>query len=128
VLSEDEIDYPKVIRPDITLCMSQEACDRYAEQIERGGILIIDSEHVSRAPTTRAIEVPLARISREVTGRELSANVVALGILAGLTGIVSRGSLERAVGARTPRGTSEMNLSALGAGYEAADRFRDHRH
>jgi len=127
VLSQEEIDYPKVINPDITLCMSQEACDRYAERIGRSGVLIIDSDHVSRAPTTRAVQAPLARIAREVTGRDLSANVVGLGLLAGLTGVVTREALEAAVSARAPKGTAEVNLKALDAGYEAVARFNDHR-
>ena len=94
-----------------------------------GAILIVDSDHVSRAPTTQAIQVCLARISREVTGRELPANVVELGFLAGLTGTVTRGSLESAASVRAPKGTSEVNLKALRAGHEAArSAFRDRRH
>jgi 2-oxoglutarate ferredoxin oxidoreductase subunit gamma len=127
VLSEEEVDYPKVIRPDITLCMSQEACDRYAEQVARGEMLIIDSDHVSRAPTTRAVEAPLTRIAQQVTGRNLAANVVGLGLLAGLTSVVTRESLEEAVCARAPKGTAELNAKALHAGYEAAARFKEHR-
>ena len=42
-------------------------------------------------------------------------------LLAGLTDIVSRESLERAVRARVPPGTEEMNLEALAAGYAAAE-------
>ncbi|MEA3375983.1 MAG: 2-oxoacid:acceptor oxidoreductase family protein, partial [Chloroflexota bacterium] len=30
VISEGEIDHPKVLEPNVTLCMSQEACDRYS--------------------------------------------------------------------------------------------------
>ena len=46
-------------------------------------------------------------------------------MLGGLTGIVSRASLEAAVGAHAPRNTEKLNLEALAAGYEAADRLRD---
>jgi len=124
VISDGEIYFPKVITADLTLCMSQEACDRYGGQVRPGGLLILDSDHVTRAPTTRAVRVPMTTIAREVTGREIAANVVGLGVLAGLTGIVSREALEAAVRHRAPRGTADINLKALAAGYEAAGRIR----
>ncbi|HEY67855.1 MAG TPA: 2-oxoacid:ferredoxin oxidoreductase subunit gamma [Thermoflexia bacterium] len=124
VISDGEIYYPKVLQADITLCMSQEACDRYGKRMRRGGLLILDADHVTRAPTTRAVRVPMTTIAQEVTGREITANVVGLGLLAGLTEIVSREALEEAVRARVPRGTEEMNLKALAAGYEVAERLR----
>ena len=123
VISDGEIDYPKVLEPDITLCMSQEACDRYSGARREAGLLILDTDHVSRAPTTRAVRVPLTTLAREVSGRAITANVVALGLLAGLTHLVSRGSLEAAVQAQAPEGTEEMNRRALAAGYEAAEKL-----
>lgn len=124
VISAGTIDYPKVLEPDITLCLSQEACDRYSSETREGGLLILDTDHVSRAPTTRAVRIPLTSLAREVTGRAITANVVGLGLLAGLTDIVSRESLENAIQARAPQGTAETNLKALAAGYEAAERAR----
>jgi len=127
VISESEIHYPKVIQADITLCMSQEACDKYGCRMREGGLLILDSEYVTRAPTTRAVRVPLTALAREVTGREIVANVVGLGVLVGLTGIVSREAVEAAIRDRVPRGTEELNLKALAAGFEAAERIRGER-
>jgi len=124
IISEGEIDYPKVIEADITLCMSQEACDKYSSQLREGGLLILDEDHISRAPTTRAVRASMTSLAREVTGREITANVVGLGLLVGLTGIVSRDALEEAVRARVPKGTAELNLKALSAGYETAENFK----
>jgi len=124
VISDGEIHYPKVLQADITLCMSQEACDRYGRETRKDGLLILDADHVTRAPTTRAVRVPMTRLAREATGREIVANVVGLGALAGLTGIVSREALEAAVRERAPRGTADINLKALAAGFEAAARVR----
>lgn len=122
VISTEEIDYPKVLEPDITICMSQEACDRYSTQMRKDGLLILDTDHVNRAPTTRAVCIPLTSLARDLTGRPITANVVGLGLLAGLTDIVSRESLEQAVTAQAPAGTEETNLKALQAGYQAAER------
>jgi 2-oxoglutarate ferredoxin oxidoreductase subunit gamma len=124
VISGEEILYPKVVEADITLCLSQEACDRYGEQMRKDGLLILDDDHVARAPTTRAVRATLTTLARDVAGREVVANVVGLGLLAGLTGIVSRRALEAAVRDRVPRGTADINLKALDAGYEAAAQIR----
>ncbi len=122
VVSDEEIHYPKVIQPDVTLCMSQEACDKYGGQMGKEGLLILDDSYVTRAPTTQAVHASLTTIAREVVGREIVANVVGLGVLVGMTGVVSRQSLEAAVRERVPRGTEEINLKALAAGFEAAER------
>jgi 2-oxoglutarate ferredoxin oxidoreductase subunit gamma len=123
IISDQEVDYPEVLEADILLCMSQEACDRYAGKLKKGGILVLDTVHVHRAPLIRAVRVPITELARQATGREITANIVALGLLAGLTGVVSRESLEAAVRARAPRGTAEMNLKALAVGLEYAARL-----
>ncbi len=124
VISEGEIDYPKVIEADLLLAMSQEACDKYYHNLKRDGILIVDSVNVSRVPTSKAYRVPITRLAEEATGRRLVANVVSLGVIVGLTGIVSRQAIEAAVSARAPRGTKELNLRALEAGFRAAEELK----
>jgi 2-oxoglutarate ferredoxin oxidoreductase subunit gamma len=53
------------------------------------------------------------------------ANIVALGALTKLTGIVSLKSLESAVLNRVPPGTQELNKKALEIGIEAAKRYME---
>jgi 2-oxoglutarate ferredoxin oxidoreductase subunit gamma len=120
VISDQEIDYPKAIEPDVLLAMNQKSCDAYFFDLKPGGILIVDSTHVKQLPTSRAITVPFSRLAREATGREMAGNIVALGTLAAVTGVVSLEGLEAAVLARVPRGTEEMNRKALQAGIRAA--------
>ncbi len=69
----------------------------------------------------------MTTLARDVAGREIVANVVGLGALVGLTGIVSREALEAAVLGRVPRGTEEINMKALAAGFEASERVRGER-
>ena len=123
VVSTKEIDYPEVIQADVLLCMSQEACDKYYAGLKKSGLLIVDVEHVGRTPTTRAVRAELSSWAIEATGREITASVVALGFLAGLTCLVSRQALESAVLARAPSGTGEMNLRALARGFAEAEAF-----
>jgi 2-oxoglutarate ferredoxin oxidoreductase subunit gamma len=74
---------------------------------------------VGRVTSPRAIKLPVTRLAVEATGKPITANVVALGALVGLTGVVSRAAIEQAVAARAPKGTQELNLKALNAGFEA---------
>ncbi|MBM3190832.1 MAG: 2-oxoacid:ferredoxin oxidoreductase subunit gamma, partial [Chloroflexi bacterium] len=104
--------------------MSQEACDAYYHDLKRDGLLVVDSLHVARVPTSKAHRVPITEIAEQTTGRAITANMVALGILAGLTGVVSREALEAAVTERAPHGTADINLQALAAGYDVAERLK----
>ena len=124
IISEGEIDYPKVISADALVVMSQEACDKYAAALKKSGLLIVDEDKVGRVPTTRAVQVPITRLALEATGKTITANVVALGVLVGLTQIVSREAMEQAVAARAPKGTQDMNRAALLAGFAAAEQWR----
>ena len=112
--AEDEIDYPKVIGADVLVAMSQEACDKYASSLKKSGMLIVDEEKVGRVPTTRAVKVPITRLAVEATGKVITANVVALGVLVGLTRRrLARGDRKSRHGPRA-QGTEEMNRAALG--------------
>ena len=121
VIDQGEIDHPEVIVADVLVAMSQEACDKYAGNMKKGGLLIVDQERVGRVPSSRAIKVPITRLAEESSGKSITANVVALGVLVGLTGVVSRQAVSQAVAARAPKGTEEMNRAALNAGFAAAD-------
>jgi 2-oxoglutarate ferredoxin oxidoreductase subunit gamma len=124
VVSGGEIDYPKVMSADLLLCMSQEACDKFYTGVKEEGCIVVDSSNVSRVPSLRAIAVPISDIAEEATGRRITASMVALGLVSGLTGVVTIQALEKAVTDRVPAGTEEMNLKALSAGFAEAERLR----
>jgi 2-oxoglutarate ferredoxin oxidoreductase subunit gamma len=123
IVSDEEIDYPKAIKPDVLLAMNQSACDTYLFDRKPGGKLIVDTTLVRELPTTNAIGIPFTGIARTEVGNETVANIVALGALAILTKIVAPKNLEAAVLARVPPGTEEMNRNALAAGFKAARRW-----
>ena len=120
VISDEEIDYPKAIKPDVLLAMNQKSCDAYFFDLKPAGMLIVDSTFVKQPPTTRAISIPFTRIAREKLGKEQGANIIALGALAALSGAVSLRSLEAAVMSRVAKGTEDFNRKALELGIEYA--------
>jgi 2-oxoglutarate ferredoxin oxidoreductase subunit gamma len=124
VISDEEIDYPKVVEADLLLAMNQEACDKYLPMLKRDGILIVDSVNVERVPDAHVYSIPITRIAEEATGRAVTANVVAVGAIVALSGAVSLGAVEATVAARAPKGTQELNLKALHAGLQAAQALK----
>lgn len=122
IISNGDIDMPEVLLADLLLAMSQQACDKYFREMKADGILLVDSGQVTRVPTTRALRIPITNIAENVTGRRITANIVALGIIVGLTGVVSKDAIRQAVVARAPRGTEEMNIKALEAGLAEAEK------
>jgi len=121
IISDDYIDYPKVIIPDIVLAMTQESADKYAGCLKENGVILVDSTYVSKVPVgfKNIYQIPITRIARDDVGREIVSNMVALGALVGLTQIVTFEALEKAVLARIPKGTEELNRKALLLGYDA---------
>jgi 2-oxoglutarate ferredoxin oxidoreductase subunit gamma len=124
VIADGEIDHPEVLSADVVVTLSQEAFDQYAASLKPGGLLIVDAEKVTLLPVAQAVRIPISRLALEATGKIITANTLALGVLVGLTGVVSRQAIEQAVAARAPHGTEEMNRKALEAGFEAAEKVK----
>ena len=55
VIAQGEIDYPKVLNPDLVLSMSQEACDRFCDGVKEDGLVVVDSTTVIRVPEHRGV-------------------------------------------------------------------------
>lgn len=125
VISEGEIDHPEVLSADIVVALSQEAYKKFAKTVRSGGLLIVDEERVNCDQDVPAVRIPILRLAQETTGKVITANTVALGVLVGLTEIVSKQAIEQAVAARAPKGTEEMNRRALEAGFSAAQAVKN---
>ncbi|MBN1665545.1 MAG: 2-oxoacid:acceptor oxidoreductase family protein, partial [Anaerolineales bacterium] len=120
IIAQDEIDFPEVIQADLMVALSQEACDKYAARMKPQGLLILDTDQVQSLPERSAVRLPITRLAVEASGRAITANVVALGVLVELSGVVSKEAIAQAVAARAPKGTQEINQRALEAGFMAA--------
>lgn len=99
VIKDEPIYYPKVVCPDVLLCLSQEAYKKYAADIRPNGMLIIDSDFVEptglEGDTVKVVRLPILETAKVKLQNELSANVVALGAIVGLTECVSDAAVER---------------------------------
>jgi 2-oxoglutarate ferredoxin oxidoreductase subunit gamma len=122
VISDGEIDYPAASSLDLLLALTQESVEAYLKDVKPGGIVLVDSDLVGSVPDGgyRVVRLPIVETARSEVGKVISANLVAVGIIAGLIGIVSVSAIESAIKARVPRGTEDYNLRAFHTGLEMA--------
>ncbi len=124
VVSTEEIYYPKAMKLDLLLAMTQEALDKYYPDLKEDGILVVDNTLVTEMPKRDHYALPFTQLAREVVGHIMVANVVALGAICALTDIVALDVLTDAVLARAPRGTEDRNRKALETGYNEAMKLK----
>jgi 2-oxoglutarate ferredoxin oxidoreductase subunit gamma len=117
-----DIDYPKATAIDCMLALTQTACTSYYSDIKKDGILLIDEDEVTDIPEGdfKVVKYPILRAAREDIGKSIVGNIISLGMIAELTGIVSREEMENAVLSRVPKPFLELNKSALALGFEKA--------
>ena len=120
VISETEIDFPKVVQPDVLIVMSQHAYNEYADDIKPGGTMIIDTEMIpreKRLENVKIYRVPATKIADQL-GRRIVANIVMLGAFVSITKLLDENSVKESIKENIPKGTEELNLAAFDKGFE----------
>ncbi len=120
VISDTDIDYPKATDPDFLLALTAEAYKSYGPCMGKGLIIVDSSVPLSDDIKARTVSVPILKTASDDLGKKVVANIVALGVLGGISGVVSLPTMELAVKNRVPKGTEDLNLSALRKGFELA--------
>ena len=127
VFSSSEIYYPKAIKLDILLALTQEACDTYYLNLKDDGILLVDSNLIDQPPAREIIGLPFTQTAKEKLGTPMVANIIALGVIVSLTKIVSKESLIEAVNSKSPKAMLDLNLKAVELGFELANKQKRKR-
>jgi 2-oxoglutarate ferredoxin oxidoreductase subunit gamma len=127
VVGDEPVNYPICTRLDLLLALTQKACDSYSWQLKPDGLLIVDESRVSVVPSGpfRVCRLPILQTARVKLAKEVVANMLCVGIVGLLSGYASREDLQKAVLARVPRGTQEINQRALEAGLKLANSWME---
>lgn len=123
IISDVPIDYPLCTQVDVLLALNQEAADTYCWDLKPGAWVLIDKDLVLHPPSSRAIALPFTAVARDRLERIMVANVVALGAVSELTGLVTRRALEKSLLTRVPPGSQELNKKALSLGAKLARQY-----
>ena len=119
VISDEPIDYPYVVSPQVQIILSQEAYAKYGQSASPETLIIVDSDLVNINPTKnpQPLSIPASRIAREDIGRPVVANIIMLGFLAATSDIVSDEAFKSSILDSIPTGTESVNTKAFELGY-----------
>lgn len=121
IVAREEIDYPSMDTPDVTICLSQAAFDKFGLHTRAGGTLIYDDGLVQphgANGNVRFVAAPCTQLARDTAGTPMAANMVVLGVIEHAVPFVGYAALQDGMRAHLPARFIEANLRALQAGYE----------
>lgn len=118
IISDEPIYYPKVDHPNLVICLTQEAYNRFSRVIRPGGLLLTDSHYVRQDPRVDARQVELGMYEAVVNdiGKTIVFNICVLGALIGLTGLIRAESILRVLETKIQADFVEINRRALQTG------------
>jgi len=118
IISDSDINYPKVIQPNVLVCLTQEAYNNFYPIIRPGGLLITDSRYVKiqRKVDAQQKELPIHQAVMEKIGKPIVFNICMLGTVISLTDLVKSESIMKVLKNRIPSSFLEMNRKALDLG------------
>jgi len=125
IISDSEIRFPKVNQPNVLVCLTQEAYNKFYNMIRPGGLLITDTRYVRTWEKIDAQQkqLPIYQTVMEKIGKPIVLNICMLGAVLGLTDIVRPESVMKVLETRVPADFLEMNRQALHLGIELGKRF-----
>ncbi|MDM8523716.1 2-oxoacid:acceptor oxidoreductase family protein [Desulfococcaceae bacterium HSG8] len=120
IIADSEIYFPKVNQPNVLVCLTQEAYNKFYSIIRPGGLLLTDSRYVRTWDKVDAMqrELPMYETVMEKIGKPIVFNIFMLGVLITMTNLVSPESIIKVLETRIPPGFLEMNKKALYLGTE----------
>ena len=125
IISDSKINYPKVTQPNVLVCLTQEAYNKFYPIIRPGGLLITDTRYVKIQRKADAVqkELPMYQTVMEKIGKPIVFNIFMLGVVISMTQLVKPESIMNVLETRIPSGFLEMNRQALNLGMAMGDEF-----
>jgi len=122
IISDDKIGFPMVRKCDILIAMSPEAVEKNVKDLKEGGLFLLDSTTVKSVPKIKAriFKLPATETSKKVLGEKLYANMIMLGALVKITGMVNEESMETVISDTFPEKLVSINIEAYKKGKELA--------
>jgi 2-oxoglutarate ferredoxin oxidoreductase subunit gamma len=120
IISDEDIDYPKVIQPSILVCLTQLAYTTYSQIIRPGGLLITDTRYVKthHKVDARQREFPMYQAVMDDIGRPIVFNICMLGVVIGLTDVIKPDSIMKVLETRLPKHSLALNRKAMELGVQ----------
>ncbi len=120
IIDDDEINFPKVIQPNILVSLTQDAYNKFSSTIRPGGLLLVDARYVNTEKKVAAkhISLPMYETVMDQIGKPIVFNICMLGTLLGITGLIEPDSIMKVLETTIPKDFMEMNKKSLELGYQ----------
>lgn len=118
IIDDSEIYFPKVNQPNILICLTQESYNAFSPIIRPGGLLLVDSKFVSveNKVDAKHISLPMYETVMEEIKKPIVFNILMLGALIGLSGLIQPDSILKVLQTSIPQDMMEINKKALESG------------
>ncbi|MEE9465594.1 MAG: 2-oxoacid:acceptor oxidoreductase family protein [Candidatus Neomarinimicrobiota bacterium] len=120
VVQETPVYYPYIVTPEIIVCMSQEAYEKFSTDLIPGGTLLIDADLVELGDGQRDVSlfaIPATKIAEEM-GNRIFANVVMVGFFTAVTELVKPEAVRQALPGLIPERFLDKNIEAFDRGFD----------
>lgn len=119
IISDEKIGFPMVRKCDVLVAMSQSTLNQYLKDLKENKILLVDEDMVKEVPSVeaRVFKIPATKVAETKLKSRIYANVVMLGALTKITGIVSKRSVEKAIIDSVSEEMRENNLRGFKMGF-----------
>jgi len=120
IISDEKIGFPIVRKCDVLVTMSQTALEKNRKDLKEDGILLVEEDTVTVAPDIQAkvFKVPATKTAEAELKSKIYANVVMLGALTRITGLVSEEAVEKAIVDCVSKEAQEKNINAFRIGFQ----------
>ena len=119
IISDTDIDFPKVVQPNLLVCLTQESFNRFYSILRPGGLMILDSDLVEPGirVEARQYRLPMHKTVQQELGSGIALNLCMLGALLCLKPLVTKESVLALVKERFAGRYGPMNEKALELGW-----------
>lgn len=123
VIADSEINFPKVIQPNILVSLTQESYNKFSPIIRPGGLLLVDSKYVTIGKKVDAKHrvLPMFDTVLKEIGKPIVFNICMLGALIGITKLIKPESILKVLETTIPKDFMEMNKKALEIGIKMGE-------
>jgi len=123
IISENPINFPKVIQPNVLVCLTQAAYNKFSRIVRPGGLLLTDSRFVAIEHKIDAQQygLPMFESVMEKLKKPIVFNICMLGAVLGFTRAVTPDSIRKVLKTRIPSQFIDLNDQALELGLEIAE-------
>ncbi len=120
VIDKKPIFYPYIVHPEILVSLSQEAYEKFLDDLTPNGILLTDADLVKPHKIRKDVKmysVPATRIAEKM-GNRIFANIVMVGFFTAVTKTVNSEAVRKALPSSVPERFIDINMEAFNKGYQ----------